>query len=72
VKLYDVEGHDQPLYLSPEHAELIGATEHAAGERPARSARVGEWRDYAQSLGLDADVAASMTRTQLIEQYGDL
>lgn len=35
-KLYDVEGHDRPLRLSPEHAEAIGATPHvAAGEAPA-------------------------------------
>lgn len=73
MKLYDVDGHDQPLMLSDEHAELIGATEHAAehaDERPTRNALKSEWIDYAISQGGDPAVVESMTRVEIVEQYG--
>lgn len=72
MKLYDVDGYDTPKLLSEAHAELLGGREHADDVRPAKSARVAQWRAYASSLGLDADVAATMTRAELIEQYGEL
>jgi hypothetical protein len=71
MRHYDVPGYDRPLLLSEEHAELIGATEHAeVSTRPARNAAVQEWRDYALGQGLDAAAAEGMTRAQLIETYG--
>lgn len=71
MRLYDVPGYARPLLLSEEHAELLGATEHATvAKLPARNASVGEWRDYALGQGLAPDAAEGMTRAQLIETYG--
>jgi hypothetical protein len=71
MRYYDVTGYDRPLLLSEEHAELIGATEHAqVTALPARNAPVQEWRDYALTQGADAAAAEGMTRAALIETYG--
>lgn len=70
MKLYDVEGHEHPLLLSEEHAELIGATEHEIETRqPARNASKQSWVDYALGQGGDPLVVESLTRTELVEQY---
>ena len=71
MKLYDVNGYDKPLMLSDEHAERIGASEHQIETRmPARNALKQQWVDYAVGQGVDPVVADSMTRTELVEQYG--
>lgn len=71
MKLYDVAGHDRPLLLSEEHAELIGATEHElVTETPSRNANKPAWVAYAVAQGNDPAVAEAMTRAELIEQFG--
>lgn len=71
MKLYDVDGHDLPLRLSEEHAELIGATEHVVdATKPTRNANKAAWADYALAQGADPASVDQMTRTQLVEQYG--
>lgn len=71
MKLYDVEGHDRPLRLSDEHAEVIGATEHVVThEQPTRNAAKAEWIDYALGQGADASAVEQMTRVELIEHFG--
>lgn len=71
MKLYDVAGHDWPLLLSEEHAELLGATEHEpVTEMPSRSASKAAWVAFAVAQGNDPVVAEAMTRADLIEQLG--
>lgn len=74
MKFYDVDGYDRPLLLSPEHAELIGATERAQAEdpdaAPARNASADEWRDWALRSGAIPETVAGLSRAELIEQYG--
>lgn len=71
MNLYDVPGHDKPLLLSPEHAELIGATEHTTpAVQPSSRATKAEWADYAMGQGGDPTVVQGLTRAELIEQYG--
>lgn len=70
MKLYDVKGHDSPLMLSEEHAELIGATEHIAVSVPARSALKSEWIDFAVSKGGDPLDLDGLTKSEIVEQYG--
>jgi hypothetical protein len=68
-KLYDA-GYANPVRLSPEHAEALGATEVSEPDenRPARNAAKAEWVAYAEAQGMaDAD---SHTRAELIELYG--
>ncbi len=71
-KLYDVPGYAEPMHLSPEHAEELGATETSEPDasRPSRGASKADWADYAKSQGMDPVAAESATRAQLIEQYG--
>lgn len=70
MKLYDVKGYDQPLLLSEEHAELIGAVEHQVfAVQPAKSATKAAWVDYALGQGADPAALESLTRAELIEQY---
>jgi hypothetical protein len=72
MKLYDVEGNDQPLMLSEEHAELIGATEHDLADEamPARTASKAAWVAWAVGYGADPAVADASTKADLIAQYG--
>lgn len=72
MKLYDVEGYDQPLMLSEEHAALIGATEHdpVTELMPARTASKAAWVGWAISSGADPAVADASTKADLIAQYG--
>lgn len=71
MRYYDVQGYDRPLFLSEEHAELIGAKEHATvTSLPTKNASVQEWRDYALTQGADAGAVEAQTRAQLIETYG--
>lgn len=71
MKLYDVDGHDQPLMLSEEHAELLGATEHVVSDTvPGKNASKAAWVDYAVSQGADPVVAENSTKAELVEQYG--
>jgi hypothetical protein len=71
MKLYDVPGHDRPLMLSEEHAELIGATPHeVVSAVPSRNANKPAWVAFAVAQGTDPAVADAMTRADLIEQFG--
>lgn len=71
MRYYDVDGYDRPLLLSEEHAEALGATEHqTTTERPNRAASKADWAAYAVGVGGDPTVVESMTRADLIEQYG--
>lgn len=70
MRLYDVDGYDQPLMLSEEHAELIGATEHEPVSLPAETAPKRSWVDYAVAQGADPAVADATTKADLIAQYG--
>lgn len=72
MKLYNVKGYDAPRLLSEEHAELIGATEVEATDRPAKSASRAEWADYAVSRGTAPELLEGQTRAQLIETYGEV
>lgn len=71
MRFYDVPGHDRPLMLSEEHAEVLGATEHrTTQQRPNRAASKQDWADYAVGMGADPTVVETMTRANLIDQYG--
>lgn len=71
MRYYDVAGHDRPLFLSEEHAELLGAKEHRLpSARPALNASKGEWVDYAVAQGANMEAAEAATRASLIEAYG--
>lgn len=70
MKLYDVDGHDRPLLLDEQHAQRIGAVEHAELTQPARNGSRDAWVEYAVALGADPYDVDSYTRTELIEQYG--
>jgi len=70
-KYYDVEGYENPLQLSEEHAELIGATEHTdALIVPGKNAPKASWVDYAVAVGGDPVLAEASTKADLIEEYG--
>lgn len=72
MKLYDVEGHEHPLRLSEEHAELIGATEHTSPMvTPTKNATKAVWVDFAVAQGADPVLAETLTRTELVERYGN-
>lgn len=69
--LYDVNGYPRPLRLSPEHAEVLGATPHAVpAQAPGNRASKAEWVDYALGQGADAATVDGLTRAQLIASYG--
>ena len=70
MKLYDVDGYDEPRLLSEEHAELIGATEHAELDVPTRAARKSEWVDFAVTQGGDPIELDALTKSEIVEQYG--
>lgn len=71
MKLYDVPGHDEPLTLSDEHAEIIGAIEHVDVEAmPTRNANKQAWIDYALSQGAHVATLEQMTRTEIIDAWG--
>jgi hypothetical protein len=71
MNLYDVAGYDQPLLLSEEHAELIGATEHdLVTGTPSLNANKPAWVAFAVAQGTEPAVAEAMTRADLIEQFG--
>lgn len=71
MKLYDVEGHEYPLMLSEEHAEIIGAIEHVVeSEKPAQRASKADWASYALGQGADPELVDGMTRAELIENWG--
>lgn len=46
-------------------------TEISDPDRPAKSAKVNEWRAYAVALGCDEDLAAAMTKDQVITWVDD-
>lgn len=71
MNLYDVPGHDAPLLLSEEHAELLGVSLHQPAPKPKANGTVAEWRDYAVSQGADPAGLESMTRAQIIDAYGE-
>lgn len=55
-----------------ELAAAFDAKGDASRGRPALSARVGVWQDFAVSQGMAPDVADSKTKQELIDQYADL
>ncbi len=59
---------DDPDNASGDGTEPIGPN---PAERPARSATKGEWVDWAVKCGADRSEAEGMTKTDLIEVYGD-
>lgn len=69
---YDVEGYDRPLYLTEDHAALIGGTPHFPDVegQPKRNATREEWAAYAVAQGADIDIVEGKTRTELISEYG--
>ncbi len=73
-KLYDVPGYDEPLRLSPEHAEDLGGTEidepTGTTTAPSKTATKAEWAQYAKAQGMDPAAADAATRKELIDQYG--
>ncbi len=71
-KLYDVPGVSEPLRLSPEHAEELGATEVSEPDphRPARNASQAAWAEYAKGQGMDPDAAEAASRNELRDLYG--
>lgn len=71
MKLYDVPGHDRPLMLSDAHAELLEATPHEATPQPGRNASADAWREWVIGRGVDPDAVALLTRTEIIESYGE-
>lgn len=71
MNLYDVDGYDRPLLLSEEHAEVLGARLHATpAETPHSRASKAEWADYALGTGADPEYVGTLTRAQLLEQFG--
>lgn len=66
MNLYDVEGYDRPLLLSPEHAEAIGATLHQAAPRPKANASLADWSDYAVGRGVDPVLLEGLSRADVI------
>lgn len=71
MNYYDVPGYDRPLFLSEEHAELIGGKLHeVTATQPSRNATRAEWADYALAQGADPASVDTMTRTQLIDTFG--
>lgn len=52
----------------PSQAELANRAA-AASRRPARSARVDEWRDFAVAQGTSPEEAAGLTKDELVERY---
>lgn len=70
-KLYDA-GYAEPVRLSPEHAKALGAREVSVPDpnRPTRNASKAAWVDYAESQGMDRELADSHTRAELIDLYG--
>lgn len=71
MKLYDVEGHEHPLRLSEEHAEIIGAIEHVVeSTKPSARASKADWQSYALSQGADPESVDGMTRGELMEHWG--
>ena len=48
------------------YAEAVDAP---VAEAPNKSAKVGEWREYAQSQGLSAEDAEGMSKAELVERY---
>jgi hypothetical protein len=70
-KLYDA-GYAEPVRLSPEHAEALGATEVSEPDdsRPKESANKAAWVDYAERQGMTREAAESSTKAQLVEQFG--
>lgn len=65
---YNVPGASEPLRLSEDHAELLGATPvvETVHERPATSARKDEWVAWAVTArGLEPDAAEAKTVAEL-------
>lgn len=71
MKLYEVPGHDRPLLLSEDHAKLLEATPVREVPLPARNASADTWRDYAVTQGYDRGVVADLSRSELVETFGD-
>lgn len=70
-RLYDA-GYAEPVRLSVEHAEALGATEVSEPDenRPARNASKADWVAYAVDQGMTLEGAEAQTRAQLIDQLG--
>lgn len=72
MNLYDVDGYNRPLLLSPEHADLLDADAHKGHTAtPGRNAAKSAWIGHAVDLGVDPAVAEAMTKAQLIDAYGE-
>lgn len=71
MKLYDVPGVDRPLMLDEDFAAQQGYSEHKPEpDVPKSSASKAEWVAYAIGSGADADYVATLTKAELVEQYG--
>lgn len=71
MRLFDVDGHDKPLLLSDEHAEILSAKPHrVVRDKPVRSANKQTWADYALAQGADPSLVETQTRAELIDSWG--
>jgi hypothetical protein len=72
MKLYDVPNVDHPLMLDEDFAATQGYELHSpqSDRTPPPRASKQEWVDFAVSEGADPEHAATLTKSDLIEQYG--